>query len=353
MSVYAIGEHHLTEEELTQSKFDFDLEDSLYIRLDPLETKLQQLQDRRVLDNQYLFSLSPAGRRWYELMAAKIFGVVKNKGAFCEIRYSWYAQHHHTLKRYFEHKRVRFQMDRVIKDHVESGYIRKVEYRAIKEADQEVDYIIRYYPGPAAGDSIDRIRAHIERKRKTPQRLIGRRASSSYNQLQNGRTVKAAAQKTTLSLITAQDIELISRLLFGFGIALTKAYELTLTQKQSVSLQLEAWPLRDITPRNRAGWMIHAIENNYQAPRSYWEHKEDQLAVEKRRSDESDISACAICDNFGFRSIITRQYPDGAMRRCSHDPAIEHRITPNAQNGIQDGPNAPTDENDREPITGP
>src|SRR5947209_11194098 len=73
MSVYAIGEHHLTEEELAQSKFDFDLKDVLYIRLDPLEAKLQQLQDRRILDNQYLFSLSPAGRRWYELMAAKIF----------------------------------------------------------------------------------------------------------------------------------------------------------------------------------------------------------------------------------------------------------------------------------------
>jgi hypothetical protein len=82
MSVYAIGEHHLTEEELSQSKFDFDLEDVLYIRLDPLEAKLQQLEDRRVLDNQYLFSINPTARRWYELMAAKIFGVVHNKAQF-------------------------------------------------------------------------------------------------------------------------------------------------------------------------------------------------------------------------------------------------------------------------------
>lgn len=71
MSVYAIGEHHLIEEELARKTFDFDLEDVLYIRLDPLEAKLRQLQDRRILDNQYLFSVNPAGRRWYELMAAK------------------------------------------------------------------------------------------------------------------------------------------------------------------------------------------------------------------------------------------------------------------------------------------
>ena len=81
MSVYAIGEHHLTEEELAQKNFDFDLEDVLYIRLDPLEAKLQQLQDRRILDNQYLFSVNPAGRRWYELMAAKNIGVVKEQSA--------------------------------------------------------------------------------------------------------------------------------------------------------------------------------------------------------------------------------------------------------------------------------
>ena len=61
----------MTDEELVQKSFDFDLEDVLYIRLDPLEAKLQQLQDRRILDNQYLFSVNPAGRRWYELMAAK------------------------------------------------------------------------------------------------------------------------------------------------------------------------------------------------------------------------------------------------------------------------------------------
>jgi hypothetical protein len=71
MSVYAIGEYHLTEQELAQNKFQFDLADIVYIRLDPLEAKLQQLQDRRILDNHYLFSVSPIARRWYDLIAAK------------------------------------------------------------------------------------------------------------------------------------------------------------------------------------------------------------------------------------------------------------------------------------------
>src|SRR5206468_2243183 len=107
-----------------------------------------------------------------------------------------------------EHKRVRFQMDRVIRDHVESGYISRVEYRAIKEPEQEVDYIIRYYPGPAAGDSIDRIRAHIQRKRKTPQRLIGRRTSTTHDPRESVNIATTGTQKTALSVITAQDTQL-------------------------------------------------------------------------------------------------------------------------------------------------
>src|SRR4030095_3341918 len=97
----------------------------------------------------------------YDRMAAKIFGVIKNNGQFCEIRYSWYIKHHHTLKRQYERFRVVEQMKRVVKNHMESGYLSKVEYRAVKEPGQEIDYIIRYYPGEGATESTGRIQTYI------------------------------------------------------------------------------------------------------------------------------------------------------------------------------------------------
>jgi hypothetical protein len=57
-------------------------------------------------------------------------------------------------------------------------------------------------------------------------------------------------------------------------ISLNKAYELTLTKKDAVKLQLKAWRFRDVRPRNRAGWMIQAIESNYDVPGSYSDDKE-------------------------------------------------------------------------------
>lgn len=326
MSVYAIGEHHLTEEELAQKNFDFDLEDVLYIRLDPLEAKLQQMQDRRILDNQYLFSVNPAGRRWYELMAAKIFGVVKNKAPFCEIRYSWYVKHHHTLKRAYAHKRVRFQMDRVVRDHLASGYITKVEYRAIKEPDQEVDYTIRYFPGHGAADSMGRIQAHIQRS-KTVRRVPTQPSRlSRSSQPEQGTKAPAPPLPLALSVITAHHEQLIVQLIIQFGIHPAKAYQLVVTRKEPVVWQLEVWPYRAAKPRNRAGWMIQAIEGNYEAPISYIEEKRKRKDKEKLQAAQAVKATCAICKGTGFRYIKTPQYPEGAMRQCTHNPAIESQI---------------------------
>lgn len=328
MSIYAIGEHHLTEEELAQKRFEFDLEDNLYIRLDPLEAKLQQLQDQRVFDNQYLFSVNPAGRRWYELMAAKIFGVVKNKGRFCEIRYSWYVQHHHTLKRAYEHKRVRFQMDRVVRDHLESGYIEKIEYRAIKEPDQVTDYIIRYYPGEGARESIARIQGHLYR-RKNPKKIVVSTTEAADQGDEREQEIEAAGQPIEalgLSAVTIEDERLIARLIVEFGIASAKAYELVNTKGEATLLQLEAWPFRDVKAKNIAGWMIEAIENNYSAPLDYLQDKQKRKERQQLEERQVIIRTCSLCDASGHRFVKSERYPNGAMKKCTHDPAIESKI---------------------------
>jgi hypothetical protein len=329
MSVYAIGEHHLTEEELAQRKFDFELGDVVYIRLDPLEAKLQQLQDRRILDNQYLFSVSPIARRWYELMAAKIFGVVSNNGQFCEIRYSWYIKHHHTLKRYYERFRVVQQMKRVVRNHMESGYLSKVEYRAIKEQDQEVDYIIRYYPGPGASESNSRIQTYIRGKRNR-QKL-----RPPAHTRQPASPPAPMPPSLALSVVTANHHDLIKQLIVNFRVNPLKACHLVLTRKEVVSVQLKAWPFRETKPRNLAGWMIQAIENDYELPASYLDHKDKQHETVARTVARGKTRGCALCDDKGFRYVRSDQYPTGAMRQCTHNPKVED-LYDSADSGPQD-----------------
>jgi len=94
--------------------------------------------------------------------------VVKNNGAYCEILYSWYVKHHHTLNRQIKHKRIVQQMNEIIRDHIDSDFIARVEYRKIREIGKEIDFFIRYFPGLAAKQSIARVAAAISKKRKPP-----------------------------------------------------------------------------------------------------------------------------------------------------------------------------------------
>lgn len=327
LSVYAIGERHVTEDELVNLTFNFDLDDVLYIKLDPLEATMQQAPDQRIYDNEYWFSVAPAARRWYELMAPKIFGTIKNNASFCEIRYSWYIAHHHTLKRFYERRRVVEQMNRLIADHLESHYVEKVEYRAIKEMDQEIDYIIRYYPGPGAEESNDRIQTYIRDKRSRRKLRAVPRALK-----QGSQEADVPLRSSALSVITTDYHELVSQLMTNFGISPLKACELVVRRKEAVSLQLEAWPFRGTAPRNPAGWLIQAIENNYDLPTSYLEEKERSEQRLLRDARKKAIGACRICDDNGYRRLKAPGDFHGRMRSCTHDPHIEIGLRPNAQN---------------------
>jgi hypothetical protein len=103
-----------------------------------------------------------------------------------------------------------------------------------------------------------------------------------------------AAPKATLalSLITAHHEQLIGQLIAQFGIHAIKAYQLVVTKKERVVLQLEAWPFRDVRPRNLAGWIIQAIEGNYKVPPWYLEHKRKQKKRELLEATETVRSAC-------------------------------------------------------------
>jgi hypothetical protein len=369
MEVYKIGERHISPDDPTMTQYDFDLDDSVYIKLAALEVKLQEAQDQRPQDNQYLFSVGPASRRWYELMSAKIFGVVKNKGVFCEIRYSWYIQHHHTLKRLYHRFRVVEQMNRVVQDHLDSGYLNRVEYRAIKEPDQEIDYIIRYYPGIGATDSILRIRHHLSGKRSKTKPTQLARDAADVGEWPVSSDKEVAAAPAAWALITerqAQDEQLLTQLFRQFGITLVRAFDLINNDRTATAKQLEYWPHRNIQIKaGLAGWMIAAIERNYAPPPGFAEAIQRQKEVAAAEFRLALIASCSFCDKHGFIQIETPGSGHRTVRICTHNPTIERPDLPghdklnkgatrqNAKNGLQRDGKTTDEENSARPVSTP
>jgi hypothetical protein len=330
ISIYAIGSKHVTEEELQDGKlsFDFDLEDTVYLLLHPHEVEMQRNQNQRPIDNEYLFSVSPTSRRWYELLAPKIFGVVENRkeqqeGGYCEILYSWYIERHHTLKRHKDRYRVVEQMNDLIKDHRIFGYVEKAEYRAIKEPGQPVDYIIRYYPGEGARRSINRIRSYRPRKKRLAQLALP--LSKDEQVMPPSISAVHESDPTTESLIA----HLTNQPPKGFGVSEAKAKELVKANRRGVEEQIAAFPYREVgkAKKNVSGWLIAAIEGNYALPEAYLEEEEKKRRAAESNTLKEATKDCPFCDSSGWRRISTPEYPTGAMKRCSHNPEVESKYS--------------------------
>jgi hypothetical protein len=157
-------------------------------------------------------------------------------------------------------------MNRVVQDHLESGYLSKVEYFPVRVAGQEPDYIMRYYPGPAAAESTKRILANIRpRPEARPALLKKPEATPPLLELDDDKgLLPVVDQETAESDDSARS--LIQALVQDFRVSSEKAEELVRDDIESVKAQLEAWPFRKATPNNLAGWIISAIENQYPLP---------------------------------------------------------------------------------------
>ncbi len=144
---------------------------------------------------------------------------------------------------------------------------------------------------------------------------------------QRDEVVEPPREAQNLSVITAEDEQLMQRLIVDFGISASKSFELVSLKREAVKVQIAAWPYRNANPQNRAGWMIEAIEQNYSAPPAYLEEIQKRREREKLEAAQAATRACTLCDGTGHRRIKNDRYPNGAMKKCTHDPAIENQIT--------------------------
>ena len=123
--------------------------------------------------------------------------------------------------------------------------------------------------------------------------------------------------------LTNEQSQLVQKLFSDFKVAISKATELATKHFEETKLQIEAYPHRGVTPKNPAGFIIHAIETSYAPPEAYLEVKEKAAAREKYEARQAAIAACTFCkESSGYR--ITEK----GARPCTHDPKIEANYTP-------------------------
>ncbi len=322
MTLYAIGSAHVTQEELQSGKFsfDFDLEDTVYIQLHPLEVEIQRNQHQRPVDNEYLFSVSPAARRWYELVAPSIFGVTNNARGpgFCEVRYSWYIERHHTLTKQTERWRVAQQMNKLIKDHKTFGYVTKVDYIEERAKSGEVDFIIRYWPGEGAKESTKRIR----RRRVKHWKQLELPLPTIEESRRPPHASPAAPAALPGELSPEQESFLLT--LTAKGVTEAEARRLVTSRLEACRLKIPALEhLPESQGKTNRGGNVRAFieRDDWQLPPSYLEARAKAEEAAKGQARRDQIAACSLCDASGFRMVVNGK--SSGAKRCSHNAEIE------------------------------
>jgi hypothetical protein len=116
-----------------------------------------------------------------------------------------------------------------------------------------------------------------------------------------------------------EETERLIERLRAFGVNEGKAGELVKLHREATEVQIEALPYREgKPPKNAAGWLIAAIENNYTLPALYVEEQEKKQQAQRGGEQRSEIEGCDLCDANGWRRVKSEQYTNGAMKRCSH-----------------------------------
>jgi hypothetical protein len=201
--------------------------------------------------------------------------------------------------------------------HKRSGYISDVELRPAMDSDGNPDWEMLYTPGRRARGEF--------RAFKKGSRTINVSSTSSKAKREVPLQLLPTEELKSPRNIFTQDGDPLIEQLIELGVSEHEAKELVRSHRKAAEEQIAAYPYRHVGEgkKNPAGWIIAAIRNQYELPSAYLEAVARAEEIKRSELKRKSIESCALCNENGQRFAKSKEYPRGAIRKCSHDPNIE------------------------------
>jgi hypothetical protein len=296
--------------------------DAVYIVLHDFYREVLDNTMSRPLDYDYLKALPPAPQRLYELISYQVYAALKHKRPRAKYLYSEYCTYA-PQTRYFDYEHVKKQMYKVHAPHRRSGYLDGVEFEAVTDDSGQPDWVMFYTPGrkaKAEHDAFSRRRQIAEPAGKGSGKAL---VSAEYPPTSNQPSASAGSIHEPEEELRPENVRLLSRLK-SLGVSDKKARELVRSKPDIIERQLSALPYRSLEKgrKNPAGWIVAAIENDYELPEAYKAAVESELQAKKGEVERAKREACTFCGPSGFRYMKGR-----GVKKCSHNPAEESKYS--------------------------
>jgi hypothetical protein len=125
--------------------------DGVYVVMNDIYQGFLDHVPLRPLDFNYLRQLPPSACRFYEVVSFRIYAALKYGWPQVSMTYSEYCEAT-GQRRLTTGTEVSKQMYKLHKPHLDSGYLAKVEFEKMLDAEERPDWNIWYSPGPRAKD---------------------------------------------------------------------------------------------------------------------------------------------------------------------------------------------------------
>ena len=272
--------------------------DAVYIHFHDLYWPLLNRSQTRPLDYEYLLSLPPAAQRLYELVSFLIFGSLRHQRDCATMPYSELCATA-PLTRYRTWEQAKKQLYKLHRPHLDSGYLKSVDFEATTDSNGQPDWIIRYTPGARA-------KREFREFTKTAAQRREERAAAAPRLLSAAPRSAPAEASPSPDRAGAEDATLIEGLC-AVGFSERDARELAAGHPESSRHELDLWPHRDKSAmRNPLGLLRTAITKGDYAPPP--DAEKTILTAERKRETEKAAAEQKPRDD--HREQLTDAYHD-------------------------------------------
>ena len=271
--------------------------DAVYLVLNDIYQEVLNTAIFRPLDYDYMKSLPPIAQRFYEIVSYQIYAALHHRNPRAKVLYSEYCLLS-TATRYPDFDHIKKQMYKVLRPHIQSGYIAKVEYEAVTNERDEADFCLYLTPGANAGREFEAFTgegktAKIKRTRAQTLTLPFPKTGEAEDLLPmpsaSTKKEKKAAMDETASpseagAISVSEKELIA-LLVGAQLNRGDAARFVREQPDICRRQLEYLPFIEKFKTSRGAYLRRAIEEDFGPPAAWVTHQAQKASQsdEKRR----------------------------------------------------------------------
>jgi len=254
--------------------------DAVYLILNDIYQTVLNSAIFRPLDYEYMKSLPPISQRFYEIVSYQVYAALKYGNPRAKLAYSEYCQLS-TATRYPDFEHVKKQMYKILRPHVQSGYIAKIQYEATTDSQGNPDWIMYLTPG---------INANREYKSFTGNTPAPKRRKPNKEHVNLELPFPDATNApipTTTDLTEHQEL---LKALINAELNQSDAEHLAREYPDICRQQLAYLPYVEHFKTSKGAYLRSAIEGNWGPPTAYSQTQQKQAEAEATRKGKAEIA---------------------------------------------------------------